>query len=288
MVDGKYHVKDLSNLGRDLKNAVIVDDKPRSNILQPEHDLEEDATKQSDAVRKEFKAQCNRELLEGKATRASSTNSFNTVSTPVNTASTPRTSNDAGPSFVPLGSFPLNVNNFPDDPLMPDLEDTAAADFNNMEPSTVVSPIPTTRVHFIHPKDQIIRDPKSTIQTWVMSKKNSREHAMISYIQKQKEDGIFISQDKYIGEILKKFGFSSVRTTSTPMETNKALTKDEDDSDYVGASLDKKSTTGGCQFLGSRLISWQCKKQTVVANSTTKAEYIAASHCCGQVLWIQN
>ncbi|GKC22660.1 putative ribonuclease H-like domain-containing protein, partial [Tanacetum coccineum] len=40
-------------------------------------------------------------------------------------------------------------------------------------------------------------------------------------------------------------------------------------SDYAGASLDRKSTTGGCQFLGCRLISWQCKKQTVVANSTT-------------------
>ncbi|GJX39823.1 hypothetical protein Tco_0253126 [Tanacetum coccineum] len=60
------------------------------------------------------------------------------------------------------------------------------------------------------------------------------------------------------------------------------------DSDYVGASLDGNSTTGGCQFLGNRLISWQCKKQTVVANSTTKAEYVAASSCCGQVLWIQN
>ncbi|GJR91073.1 putative ribonuclease H-like domain-containing protein [Tanacetum coccineum] len=60
------------------------------------------------------------------------------------------------------------------------------------------------------------------------------------------------------------------------------------DSDYAGASLDRKSTTGGCQFLGCRLISWQCKKQTVVANSTTEAEYIAASNCCGQVLWIQN
>ncbi|GKG02303.1 hypothetical protein Tco_0307008 [Tanacetum coccineum] len=57
-------------------------------------------------------------------------------------------------------------------------------------------------------------------------------------------------------------------------------------SDYAGASLDRKSTTGGCQFLGCRLISWQCKKQTVVANSTTKAEYIAASNCCRQVLWI--
>ncbi|GKD29143.1 hypothetical protein Tco_1239921, partial [Tanacetum coccineum] len=60
------------------------------------------------------------------------------------------------------------------------------------------------------------------------------------------------------------------------------------DSDYAGASLDRKSTTGGCQFLGCRLISWQCKKQTVVANSTTEAEYVASLSCCGQVLWIQN
>ncbi|GJR92504.1 retrovirus-related pol polyprotein from transposon TNT 1-94 [Tanacetum coccineum] len=51
------------------------------------------------------------------------------------------------------------------------------------------------------------------------------------------------------------------------------------DSDYAGASLDRKSTTRGCQFLRSRLISWQCKKQTIVANSTTKAEYVAAASC---------
>ncbi|GJX32907.1 hypothetical protein Tco_0242762 [Tanacetum coccineum] len=60
------------------------------------------------------------------------------------------------------------------------------------------------------------------------------------------------------------------------------------DSDYAGASLDRKSTTGGCQFLGKRLISWQCKKQPIVANSTTEAKYVAAANCCGQVLWIQN
>nr|GEU61271.1 putative ribonuclease H-like domain-containing protein [Tanacetum cinerariifolium] len=59
-------------------------------------------------------------------------------------------------------------------------------------------------------------------------------------------------------------------------------------SDYVGASLDRKSTTGGCQFLRKRLISWQCKKKTVVANSTTKAEYVAAASCCRHALCIQN
>ncbi|GKC17041.1 putative ribonuclease H-like domain-containing protein, partial [Tanacetum coccineum] len=95
----------------------------------------------------------------------------------------------------------------------------------------------------------------------------------------QKKDGIFISQDKYVGEILKKFGFIEVKTVSTPMETQKPLLKEEDgeevdvhmyrylkgqpklgllylkdspfdlvaytNSDYAGASLDRKSTTRG-------------------------------------------
>nr|GEY49580.1 uncharacterized mitochondrial protein AtMg00810-like [Tanacetum cinerariifolium] len=56
------------------------------------------------------------------------------------------------------------------------------------------------------------------------------------------------------------------------------------DSDYAGSHGDRKSTTGGCQFLGSRLISWQCKKQTIVATFSTEAKYVAAASCCGQVL----
>ncbi|KAJ9558789.1 hypothetical protein OSB04_013403 [Centaurea solstitialis] len=60
------------------------------------------------------------------------------------------------------------------------------------------------------------------------------------------------------------------------------------DSDYGGASLDRKSTSGGCQFLGARLVSWQCKKQTTISTSTAEAEYVAAAQCCSQVLWIQN
>ncbi|GKA70412.1 putative ribonuclease H-like domain-containing protein [Tanacetum coccineum] len=154
---------------------------------------------------------------------------------------------------------------------------------------------------------------------------------------KQQPDGIFISQDKYVANILKKFDFWSIRTSTTPIESNKPLVKDEDgedvdvhvyrsmigslmyltasrpdimfamcacarfqvtpkashlnavkrifrylkhqtklglwypmdspfeleafsDSNYGGPSLDRKSTTDGCQFLGRRLISWQCKK----------------------------
>ncbi|GJQ98029.1 putative ribonuclease H-like domain-containing protein [Tanacetum coccineum] len=147
---------------------------------------------------------------------------------------------------------------------------------------------------------------------------------------KQNKEGIFISQDKYVAEILKKFDLVHVKAAITPMETKLPLTKDEEafdvdvhlyrsmiedlptylkgkpnlglwyprespldleafsDSDYGGSNLDRKSTTGGCQFLGQRLISWQCKKQTIVATSTTEAEYVAAANCCGQVLWVQN
>ncbi|XP_022019469.1 uncharacterized mitochondrial protein AtMg00810-like [Helianthus annuus] len=59
------------------------------------------------------------------------------------------------------------------------------------------------------------------------------------------------------------------------------------DSDFGGCKIDGKSTTAGCQFLGSRLVTWQCKEQTCVATSTCEAEYIAAASCCSQVLWIQ-
>nr|GEY33555.1 hypothetical protein [Tanacetum cinerariifolium] len=136
---------------------------------------------------------------------------------------------------------------------------------------------------------------------------------------KQKKDGIFISQDKYVAEILRKFGLTEEKSASTPIDTEKPRLKDPDvcacarfqvtakdsplglwypkdspfdlvaysDSDYAGASLDRKSTTGGCQFLGCRLIAWQCKKQTVVATSSTEAGYVAAISCCSQVLWIQ-
>nr|GEY85559.1 putative ribonuclease H-like domain-containing protein [Tanacetum cinerariifolium] len=59
-------------------------------------------------------------------------------------------------------------------------------------------------------------------------------------------------------------------------------------SNYGGATQDRKSTNKGSQFLGRRLISWQYKKQTIMATSTTEAGYVATASGCGQVLWIQN
>nr|GFA37594.1 retrovirus-related Pol polyprotein from transposon TNT 1-94 [Tanacetum cinerariifolium] len=52
-------------------------------------------------------------------------------------------------------------------------------DFNNMESSTIVSPIPTHKVHIDHPKDQILGDSKSAVQTKGMAKKSSRAHALM-------------------------------------------------------------------------------------------------------------
>ncbi|KAD0053224.1 hypothetical protein E3N88_44863 [Mikania micrantha] len=60
------------------------------------------------------------------------------------------------------------------------------------------------------------------------------------------------------------------------------------DSDYAGCKLSRKSTSGGCQFLGNCLVSWQSKKQTSVATSTAEAEYIAAASCTSQILWLQS
>jgi hypothetical protein len=182
----------------------------------------------------------------------------------------------------------------------------------------------------------------------------------------QSKEGIFISQDKYVTKIVRKFKFTDAKPSNTPADkTTHLLLKNasgadvdvhtyrsmigslmyltssrpdimfsvcacarfrvtpktshmtavekifrylktypniglwyprespmelitNSDSDYAGASLDRRSTTGGCRFLGCRLVSWQCKKQTMVATSTTEAEYVAAVSCCAQILWLQN
>nr|GFB35266.1 putative ribonuclease H-like domain-containing protein [Tanacetum cinerariifolium] len=112
-----------------------------------------------------------------------------------------------GSTYVYLGgSIPVNATTLPNvdlptDPLMLDLEDTAdtrifsdayddevegaEADFNNLKLTIVVSPIPTTRIHMDHPKEKIIGDPLLALQTRRLTK-TSQEHAMVSYIKKQR------------------------------------------------------------------------------------------------------
>jgi hypothetical protein len=59
------------------------------------------------------------------------------------------------------------------------------------------------------------------------------------------------------------------------------------DSDCAGCKVDRKSTSGTCQFLGRSLVSWSSKKQTFVALSPAEAEYVAAGQCCVQLLWMR-
>ncbi|GJV11568.1 putative ribonuclease H-like domain-containing protein [Tanacetum coccineum] len=113
----------------------------------------------------------------------------------------------------------------------------------------------------------------------------------------QKDDGIFISQDKYVDEILKKFGFTTVKTASTPMETSKPLLKDAEaedimfvvcacarfqvtpkaytDSDYAGPSLDRKSTTRDENVIKE----WEDRME----RAATTASSLEAEHDSGNI-----
>nr|GEZ69678.1 hypothetical protein [Tanacetum cinerariifolium] len=324
-----------------------------------------------DKIEKNEKPEATHDSLDA---NTNSTNLLNDVSAPVSAVGPSKALNDVEPSY-------------PDDPSMPHLEDIFASlsegiftnssyddegvvtDFNNLETTVNVSLTPTTRIHTIHLKTHILRDPMSAAQTRSKVKKNSKAHALkvwilvdlpfgkkdigtkwvymnnkdekgvvvrnkerlvvqghrhkegIDYDEvfalvarieairiflafasymgfilyqmdvksaflygtiheevyvtqppgfvdpkfpnkkswcdefeeliknrfqmssigeltyflgtqvKQKEDGIFISQDKYVVEILKKFDFLSVKTTSTPIETQKPLVKDEEAAD---------------------------------------------------------
>nr|GEX77915.1 hypothetical protein [Tanacetum cinerariifolium] len=95
-------------------------------------------------------------------------------------------------------------------------------------------------------------------------------------------------QDKYVAEILKKFGLTEGKSASTPIDTEKPLLKDPNGEDVDVHTY--KSMIGSLMYLTSSRpdIMFACKKQTVIATSSTEAEYVAAASCCAQVLWIQN
>nr|GFA57024.1 putative ribonuclease H-like domain-containing protein [Tanacetum cinerariifolium] len=173
--------------------------------------------------------------------------------------------------------------------------DRVEADVSNLETTITASPTLTLKIHKDHPKSQLIGLMDTPIQT----KNKSKE------VGEQKPKKIFDAlQDpswvEAMQEELLQFKIQKVWTlVDCPKGGHPKLglwyPKDSpfdlvaySDSDYGGATQDHKSTTRGCQFLGRRLISWQCKKQIIVATSTTEAEFVVATSCCGQVLWIQN
>ncbi|GJX31434.1 hypothetical protein Tco_0241289 [Tanacetum coccineum] len=204
-------------------------------------------------------------------------------------------------------------------PDTPTLHRITPADMNNLDKTIQVNPIPTTRIHKDHPLDQVIRDLQSATQTRHTSKnleENGFEepkkviHALKdpSWIEAMQEElhyfqvteGIIqgwtksmyrihqvleIVYESFVKNIsVRTHGFQRGKNDKTVRITEIAY-EHTSDSDYAGASLDKKSTTGGCQFLGCRLISWQFAlpkaldlEQQLDDMSTHKRIYFASSH----------
>nr|GEX87912.1 hypothetical protein [Tanacetum cinerariifolium] len=312
----------------------------------------------SKAFRKDDEGVSKESGIDDQERPENSTQDINTVGPSINTASTNVNTgslniNTVCPTVTTVALEATHVDFFGDE---------IEVDMSNITTTYLVPSTLNTRIHKDHSLDHVIGAVKSGVQTRRMSKTTNEQgfigavyegktyedlHTccfLVSYLKKspireltfflglqvtQKDDGIFISQDKYVDEILKKFSFSTVRIASTPIETSNPLLKDEKVKDVdvhlyrsmIGSLMyltalrpdimfdvcacarfkvtpkvsylhavkrifrylkDKKSTIGGYQFLRSRLISWQCKKQTIVANSTTEAEYVAAASCCGQ------
>jgi len=60
------------------------------------------------------------------------------------------------------------------------------------------------------------------------------------------------------------------------------------DADYASDRIERKSTSGNCQFLGENLISWASKRQATIVISTSEVEYISAASCCTRLLWMKH
>ncbi|GKE08638.1 putative ribonuclease H-like domain-containing protein, partial [Tanacetum coccineum] len=154
-----------------------------------------------------------------------------------------------------------------------------------------------------------------TLSTYLLENKHIRGtiDKLYSSIRIEKEDGIFISQDKYVADILKKFDFTTVKEASTLIETNKALNKEEE-AEYVDVHLYRSMIRSLMYLIASRpdiiylkgqpkLGLWYPKDSpfdleafsdsdyagaSLDRKSTIGAEYVVAANYCGQVLWIQN
>ncbi|GJQ96285.1 putative ribonuclease H-like domain-containing protein [Tanacetum coccineum] len=187
-----------TNGDADDKDADEVPDKGDDDVSQRNGQEKEGgaSNKEDDQYVQDFRAELDSLLVQQKEGYANSTNRDSTASPSVSTA---------GPSIntasenINTGSLNINIASpIPNDSSMQSLENTgifddayddrevgAEADLNNLETTMNVSPIPTTRIHKDHPKDQIIGDINSATQTRRMTK-ISEEHAMVSYIKKQR------------------------------------------------------------------------------------------------------
>nr|GEX63862.1 putative ribonuclease H-like domain-containing protein [Tanacetum cinerariifolium] len=267
-----------------------------------------------------------------------STNSFNTISSPVNTDG-PSFVNAASPSSINVAGTPASTNAFeqhpfkrfspfknafslPHVPIVTPINDTRIfgnayadevveeeVDMNNVILFYTIPDAPLTKFLKDHPKDQVIASTPMEPNKALVKDAEVEDvdvhlyRSMIGslmYLTASRPDITFaVCACVRFQVTLKTSHLHAVKIIFRYLKDQPKLglwySKDSPfdleayfDSDYAGASLDRKSTTRGCQFLRKRLISWQCKKQTIVANSTTEAEYVDVASYCEQVLYIQN
>ncbi|GJU07889.1 hypothetical protein Tco_1124319 [Tanacetum coccineum] len=178
------------------------------------------------------------------------------------------------------------------------VEESLNVKFNEIPPPTKLSPLIDDDVG---EEEAIIK--KTKIVNINNEEDESIEIDEIVNIKESKNHPL----DQYIKETLKKFGLEDSKPTKTRMSTKIKLTKDDEadfvdsskyqgtrietvvyaDSDHAGDYIDRKSTSGVCTFMGCCLTSWFAKKQTALAISTTKAEYVSAGKACQQALWMK-
>nr|GEW00287.1 hypothetical protein [Tanacetum cinerariifolium] len=127
----------------------------------------------------------------------------------------------------------------------------------------------------------------------------------------QSPSSIFINQAKYTLEILHKHDMDKGQSIGTPMTMKPKLDTDFSgnpvdqtdyrskigslvfeliaflDADHAGCIDSRKSTSGGIQFLGDKLVCWMSKKQNCITMSSAEAEYVALSVICSQVMWMR-
>ncbi|GKA76599.1 hypothetical protein Tco_0783060 [Tanacetum coccineum] len=141
-----------------------------------------DNTPETLAFRRELDELFQKHLREVSKSKATSTTSVNSGSGPVNTQHA-----DQDDSNMPE----LTFFNKPQKGIFDEAsydDEGMVYDFNNIPTEVAVSPIPTLRIHNIHPQSQILGDPKSSVQTRSRVQQNSGSHALVSYVQKQQRN----------------------------------------------------------------------------------------------------
>ncbi|XP_071728341.1 uncharacterized protein [Rutidosis leptorrhynchoides] len=138
-----------------------------------------------------------------------------------------------------------------------------------------------------HPIHQIIGDPDAPVRTCKASNNECLFTAFLSTIEPKTDFEALQDPDCQVMRI-----FSYLKGTPNlriwyPFGTGFNLTAFTD-ADHGGDQVNRKSTSGGLQFLGRKLVSWSSRKQNCISLSIAESEYIAAASCCSQVLWMQS